>query len=600
MRAPISTASPGLVLRRFHMALVAGMPAEADAALRELQERALLTPLNLHFLRVQRHEAFAEWDALVADTPGDERVPLDHLLRVRRPRAVTEALLRAVYYRRLADHEDDADAFLDAFQSAVESPFAPLFTAPAGFRSIEALRAFMALAAATDDASLRDRVAALAAEAGHDDALLRALAQRVGQAEPEPPSLDEARRALHAFDFGRAFEVASALPASLDVARVLLECAYEIQSFETEARALEAVEALSPGDRDALLAVRRSREAYESIAGKETDAQTVLTSWIEWIRLVLDGSLPHARALAVVTASGREWTAERLVQDGAVAEMVEALEDAATAGMGTWQTIQPALPHLVGALQQDPHYPRPALHDLYRALTRCVALADSPGDADFATYTDLIGAVLRGPVDSAGYDALVEGGLTLWSRAGSPRRLDWFLDTLEVLAVHAVPSEDARTRALVVAAGAFTRYRDRATDDQLDLLQSLASEIGAQEAVAVLVPKPTVERADNPYAPLAGLRIAVYTLEKAAAARVRDTLAERCPDARVDLAHDKVCTTSLKALARSVDLFVVATGSATHSATDCIAQHHSGTLAYPSGKGSASILAALRDHADCI
>ena len=287
----------------------------------------------------------------------------------------------------------------------------------------------------------------------------------------------------------------------------------------------------------------------------------------------------------MVAAGGREWTAEGLVQDGAVAEMAEALEDAATAGMGTWQTIQPALPHLVGALQRDPHYPRPALHDLYRSLTRCVTLADSPGDADFAAYTDLLGAVLRGAVDAADYNTLVDEGLSLWDRAGSPRRLDWFLDTLEVLAVHAASSEAARTRALVVAAGAFTRYRDRVTEEQLDLLQSLASEVGAPDAVVDLVVESAEERDDNPYAPLAGLRIGVYTLEQGAAARVRDTIARRCPDARVDVAHDTVCTDSLKALARNANLFVVATGAATHAATDCVAQHYSGSPVYLEGKG---------------
>ena len=315
---------------------------------------------------------------------------------------------------------------------------------------------------------------------------------------------------------------------------------------------------------------------------------------------MLDGSLPHARAVAVIEKSGREWTVERLVQDGTVAELADAMEDAATAGMGTWQTIQPALPHLVGALQRDPHYPRPALRDLYRSLTRCVALADSPGDADFAAYTDLLGAVLRGAVDAADYDTLVDEGLSLWDRAGSPRRLDWFLDTLEVLAVHAAPNEAARTRALIGAAGAFTRYRDRASDDQLDLLLSLATEVGAPDAVADLVLEPAEERDDNPYAPLAGLRIGVYTLEQGAAARVRDTITRRCPDARIDMAHDMVCTDSLKALARNVDLFVVATGSATHAATDCIAQHHSGKPIYPAGKGSASILTAIGERAQSL
>lgn len=597
-RAPISTASPSLVLRRFHMALVAGVPSEADAALRELRERALLTPLNLHFLQVRRFEAFAQWESIVADTPSGDQVPLDHLLAVRRPRAVTEALLRAVYYRRLATHQADTDAFLVAFQSSVEAPFAALFTAPTGFHSVEALRSFMALAATTDDASLRDRVAELAKEAGLDDSLLNALAQRVTQNVPGLPSLDVAAHALLTNDFGRAFEVAVALPRSPDVARVLLQCAYEIQNAETKTAAIHAVEALYADQKSTLLSSRSARDFYDDIAGSQEEEPLVHpTSWTEWMQAILDGSLSHARAVELATTGSREWTVARLLHDGSVAQLAEAMQDAATMGEEAWRTVQPALPHLIGALQNDPHYPRPELHDLYRTLAQCVSLADAPGDADLVAFTDLLTAILHGPVNADTYAALIGEGLSLWKEAESAHRLDWLLDTLETLAIHAAPAPEARTRFLAVAAGAFTRYQNRATHDQVDLLQALGSELESAAVVATLTPPQADERDEDPYAPLAGLRIAIYTLEKAAAARVQDTLADRCPEARVDLAHDAVCTSSLKALARGANLFVVATGSATHSATDCIAQHHPERPLYPNGKGSASILASLREYA---
>lgn len=595
-RVPVSTSSPGLVLRRFHMALVAGLPDEAEGALRELSERALLTPLNLHFLRVQKLAAFARWSDIVGNKP---LVPLDHLLAVRRPRAVTEAIIQAVYHQVLNAHEGAPEAFVEAFRSTVEPQFSGLFTAPTGLHSTEALRSFMALAATTGDPGLRDRVSDSARDAGVEDALLGALAALVEGVSDNTRTIEAAEEAAQRGDYGLAFEIAGDLGASVRAARVLLRCAYEVQSTEIEAAAVEAVGGLSDADRSALFASRLAREAYEEISGRgegDHEAGTVPTSWAEWLGAVLDGSLSHARAVSLAASGSHEWTVEGLMKDGEEEALSDALLDAATAG-AAWGTVQPVVPHLIGSFQRDPHYPRPELSGLYRSLLQCIAATDAPGDADLGAFTDLGDAVLRGPVDAAEYRVLVDDGVRLWERSESARRLDWLLDTLELLAVHSVPDEAARLRFLAVAVDAFRRYRDRASDDQLDLLASLALETGNPDVADDLIPHPVEERSVDPYAALAGHRIAIYTLNERAASRVQDYLAERCPSAQVDLAHDTVCTDHLIALSRAADLFVVATSSATHAATDCISQHYEGHPIYPVGKGSASILASLRNWA---
>jgi hypothetical protein len=78
----------GSVLRDFHMAIRAGHEADAVAVLALLQEEYHLDAINLLFLRVELLASFRRWAALL-DLPE-----MPDLLRLRRPVAVTEALIR--------------------------------------------------------------------------------------------------------------------------------------------------------------------------------------------------------------------------------------------------------------------------------------------------------------------------------------------------------------------------------------------------------------------------------------------------------------------------------------------------------------------------
>jgi hypothetical protein len=103
---------------------------------------------------------------------------------------------------------------------------------------------------------------------------------------------------------------------------------------------------------------------------------------------------------------------------------------------------------------------------------------------------------------------------------------------------------------------------------------------------------------DDLFGRLAGRTVAVYTLTESVAHRVRDLLLERCGTVAVELCHDHVCTGRLRSLAQEADIFLVATGSAKHSATECIEAHRGGGLPLlrPGGRGSTSMLTALHAH----
>ena len=72
------------------------------------------------------------------------------------------------------------------------------------------------------------------------------------------------------------------------------------------------------------------------------------------------------------------------------------------------------------------------------------------------------------------------------------------------------------------------------------------------------------------------------------------------PRADVRISNDHGGSVKLKSLARESDFFVVATRSAKHAATEFIKANRGrgkSDLIYPNGKGSSSIISALKEAA---
>src|SRR5205814_1391352 len=89
---------------------------------------------------------------------------LPELLQLRRPVAVTEALVRAVYHEHLAGFElsNDPERAVDAFSREILPRYSSLFTTRAGMHSAEAAKGFMLLSVTRvpPDVSLREELLA--------------------------------------------------------------------------------------------------------------------------------------------------------------------------------------------------------------------------------------------------------------------------------------------------------------------------------------------------------------------------------------------------------------------------------------------------------
>jgi len=235
MRPPASLRATGRILRDFYMALQAGQRHDAERNLSELEEGRRLDALNLNFLRIRLFAAFQEWHAILA-------MPyLPQLILAHRPHAITDALISAVYRTYLTDAESHQDAKLacEIFRARIQPEFGELFRFRTGQQSADSLKASMLMAVASDPPHRQVCTELLSLELAED--LRRYLTLISEQLPPEVPvsvpAVDPLITAQTAFNDGNleaALSLACELPNTISRVKLLLECAYEMQTSETE------------------------------------------------------------------------------------------------------------------------------------------------------------------------------------------------------------------------------------------------------------------------------------------------------------------------------------------------------------------------------
>lgn len=633
----------GRVLRDFFVALAAGNAASAEAHVQYLVEHRRIDAANGLFLRVQAHAAFKRWKTLLA-------LPeLGDLLEMRRPVAVTEALLQAVYWTELAPFAigGDLDGMAAAFEASVRPKFGALLTRRAGIRAFEAATVLMlhATVGPLPDTLLRDTMVALPDLSEDARSLLQALAER-RPAEAPPVDADVLRAASAAQqegDYDRVFSLASQAPASLVRARLLLEAAYELQSLEARATALDAVAVLSPEERDSLLSTRLQRTLYERLRNttlesiKATDDQTeergsgvetvalgthaaqvdaqrasverVPNDWLEWLARV-ESDVSWSQALQVARQGGAEWEVEAFLSRPGAADILAAALNRATSS----DALQCALPHLLAYLRRDPAWPRREAAPLYGLMMQVLVLGTRGAEDDLVVAYDLLDVLLGFAPDMRHYEALMNEVEYLVTEHPSLAQVSWGLDVLDLMLMHPCPARSLPLRMLTVVTAVLQKHWRHVDPSQWDTLGALASDIGYPEVVQGAAPpnalrgrteaEGSVEsvHAAGPsgvdFTYLYRKAIVLYSLTENATRRARDLILEREPGATVELCADHVGGPRLRHLARNADVFIVATGSAKHAATEFIEAHRpkgdpTRVTLRPAGRGTASILQAL-------
>ena len=331
-------------------------------------------------------------------------------------------------------------------------------------------------------------------------------------------------------DFGRAFELALQGPASQARTKLLFECAYNLQTLETERAALQALNDLAQPERETFLKRRVNAIYWEQLTAHSSGAtpeRAAPADWFAWLERLREDPA-WSRAIAVAEQGALEWSMETFLGRPAGAEeMLDAIS-----ALQSTPTLQDALPHLLAFFQRDPAWPRESLRALYRGLLEFLVYSTKGCAGTLGRIRDLCEAVLRTGTNSAEYTALVQTCGDVWEEHASPIYLDWALDMVDLFVTYPCPDREARVGLLNTVNGRLAEFYTRVDEEQWRFLRSLCDELGQGELLQRMSTRED-ERggtvgADDPLAGLGRLSIAIYTLTEEAGKRVKGLLERRC------------------------------------------------------------------------
>ena len=601
----------GRVVRRFELALRAGRRDQAESHLAYLRRHHRLDQLNLQFLEVQLRAELGLWSEIV------RLRHFNNLVQVRRPKAVTDALLRALFETFLADAETarDAAALIQALDEEVVPRAGTLFEVAAGLTSPGALKLLLACAIGRGQAAtaieaweqLQTATTLEAPEADFWRSLVAPLARpssapiSTGAAPSEP--LTPAKEALAQARFEAAWASLTPLASSPERAAMLLFCAHNIGTLDARQTATHAVAELENSDRAELLANSYYSKIWEIWrSDSETAPARVPANWLEWLDLAQSSAYSDAQLHDFASQGAQQWAVRELSQSAQnCQQLAERLEAVASLG-GVGNRVLAGVPALLRFLERDGD-PRPTLKPVLWRIRSILAFYGDSDLSQWLVYADLCRLTLALGVTATAYDELIEETELLWQGQLALSNLEAALDTLDVLWIYPCPNAAGRASLAnrVFAQAAFWIESGRLEGELERFCRQLARDYGLDEllpragAPDATATKPLID----PLSFLEGKSVGIYSLMEGPIVRVRDLVLKRCPKCRIELNHDRTATDALSHLARTADVFVAVTGSATHAATNAIAtaRNEEQLTALVSSKGSTALMKALAELA---
>jgi hypothetical protein len=606
-RAQVTPRPVARLLRDFYMALRARDENAAGASLLILREGGHLDGVNHLYLQMQFLSAFHRWGEIT----GHPQLP--DVLRLRRPMAVTEAILQAVYNLHLSRFEDPIDPrqAADAFRAEVLPRYPSLFGIRAGMRSGQAVKLFMLLAvtAVPANLALRDELLGIEGLDASDTAYLSQLAQLAGPT-PQPVVITDhlaaGADAARVNDYDRAFALGRAAPPSVARARLLCECAFELGTLDARSQAIDAVRGLGEAERGEFLSRRMNQQLWDSLrevtgqgTGDAIHLPTLPGDWCAWVEH-LDRHNGGEGSREIARRGASEWSVEEFARSGGAERFVRQL--GGNRSQAAERALRESLPHLLAFFEGDSAWPNPHFRRVYRALIDLLFFSTEGGRADLTVFSDLLDGVLVHGVGAASdFVELVTFATELWTRVAAPTTVDWGIEVVDLLVAHPCPDPPSRVAFFQAMLDRLLGFARHVTQDQRFLLGLLAADLGVADTYKSYFQGETADHTaegDDPLAAAGGLSVAAYTLTERAARQFQQALEARAPGVRVSLCHDTVASSRLKQLARQADLFVMTTSSAKHAATICIEANRPNDrpLLRPVGRGAASMLRAVREY----
>ncbi|MGV9795272.1 protein DpdD [Gordonia sp. NPDC003422] len=543
------------LLRDFRLALIGLDVESARAILEQILLTGHVSAENARHLKIEYFAAFGRWAEMRA-------MPhVGALLKARRPRAISETLLRMVWWSELAapEHGGPQRAFRE---KGVLETYGALLRSVRGPSTPEG-RSVVFLAAVAEGNENWQREVLECAGSSEERAALEALAANERTPTPPEPTVPEpsdtppADPVGEAFRAGRFAEVIRAFASKPDrvYAELALEAVLDSGEMEHGLETLRLVQDLVAQGQ--LELSRRGRRDFEELqqllAGSCAD-------WLEWATR-LGGATRWADGAAVLRNEHDKWEPLAVIGAQSLADVCDALLEAS--GSPNADQLRTCLDILCS--EAADLLARGQSNDFGQVVLALLCEQENFSEMVRSAYLDLVAAWLAAGPTVKEYSEVLDQTLAMWQRIASPNAVDWASNVLEAIVDAPCPDESKRASTAAQIIEGVRHHTNRLTLRQRVEVEGLALDFGLPSRV---VDCPQEEL--DVWAALDGKLVGIYSLLARAESYLRERLSRLCAVVEVKGNNDKVATQPLRSLAEKADYLIVDTWHAAHQATGAI------------------------------
>ena len=585
----VAPRATGEVLRSFELALASFDRASAEKSLAFLRTNLRLDAINLGFLTIRLLSTFQEWERIC------RMEQFTSLCQTRRTPRITTVMVEALYQTRILEFEqdDDPQQAIAVFRNDIMTTTGTLFDTCPAHVTPAAGKAFLlaALTAAPQNTTLVNQLIETASDWPDHEA--KFFHRIVGSAFEETPSVTTVDVQPRTYEDEVELLRTELKSPTLQRATAGLIAATQLDTLDAFQAVVEYVGMLDAAEREILLSNAFNGPAFARMQ-EEAGGGTVPKTWVEWISQLENVSVTESQEFAKRAAE--EWRVhDQLRTESDVRDLTSAISGVPA---GAQDRLFDTITYLVQWVQSDRAWPESHLVPLYRSIYDhlMVQLSLRWWQEAAGTARELLDGMLQLGLESADYKRILNDMSDVLPMEAGAADFDFLMELTELTVINSSPDPNARQELWARIIAVLGSVQTRLTRGDLALVNDLGQVFGMSEVFPVppLVPE---EQETGP-SPLDGKLIAIYTLTEQAGDRAKRLLVDLYPNIRVELSHDHGGNTRLEGLARNADIFVVCWRSAAHAATDVIGRYRpadSPTL-YPDGKGTSSIMRAVRQH----
>jgi hypothetical protein len=584
----------GSIRAEFERALLAQDEAHAEAMIAELRDTGRLNEENLRYLDVRLKAGLGLWPQIARDS-----WLISTLSDLALPPQVLSDLVEALYRTFIDELEASVNpvAALRIFSEAVSGRYPRLFASRRGLRTPRVVKAFLLFERLQPrpNAHILLDLAALLSPADRASVFVQALS---AIETVEPSTEDDADLAFDDGQFDRAFELYIVLRPARKTASRLLSCVLSIGTPDARQRFRTWIDGAGDAFLASLpLALGKKIESLDAADQSAVIAAVDPDLWMNWARRLQSGGDLAAAELAVRDGVTTWDASPYLASEARSQELADLLGNLQGEPA---EVLRRSFAQIVAAFFPEGAAPERSTRPIANMLFLLLALDDALSAADLVLLEQLLTRLLGLGLSEADYISLVGDLAEVQGRIASYAHLAWSLDVCEALAVAPSPStasREARLRFFLSVLGQAQGFGHRLLAHDLLVIEYLAKDFGVDaEAITSLRRASEAVGADSIAPDLSGKTIGIYTLAEAAGLRAKQLLETLYPGCDVQLNSDLVCTSALTSLAQASDVFVFAWKSSSHQAYYCVkAALTKCNLIYAAGKGTASIIAAMRE-----